>query len=191
MEPPAWMAPATGAVAFGTCCAMVGLYVYGGTLPETHEARVRAEVDVPVERAWALATDFGGRAAWRPNVARVERLGDVKRPDQGPDAPDSQVWREHDQGDDRFDLIVLDATPPHLVLATARPEDVGMAAEWTWTVTGASGRSVIEVKETGKIRNQLVRGWWSLSAGPYAAIGPDLEAFVRALGEDRPRIERD
>jgi uncharacterized protein YndB with AHSA1/START domain len=181
MEPPRWLAPLTGAIAFGSSAAMVGVYAYGLSLPEEHAATVRAEIPVPAEQVWALLTDLKKRATWRPHVAKVGRIEDVSG---------HEVWRELDAREARFDFIVLENAFPRLTYATARPEDIGMSAEWTWTVTPQGDHAVVEVHETGRIENQLVRAWWGIEAGPYQGIEPDLRGFATALGSPDVPIER-
>jgi hypothetical protein len=179
MQPPQWLAPLTGIFAFGSCLALVGVHVYGRSLPEQHVASARAELSVSADQAWDLLIDHQRRTEWRRNVVRVGRIEDVDG---------HQVWRELDRGEDRFDFIVLALERPKLVYATARPQDIGMSAEWTWTVEDRGGHAVVEVTEVGSIRNELVRGWWGLFAGPHSGIEPDLEAFARALGAEA-RVE--
>jgi hypothetical protein len=176
MEAPAWLAPVTGALALGTAGAMVALHSYGASLPEEHRATATAEIPVSAERAWALLSDHRRRPEWRPNVARAGRLDDVSG---------LPLWRELDHGGDRFDFVVLEEQPPELRLAVARPEDIGMSAEWTWTVEPLGPeRARVSVTEVGRIENLLVRGWWGLTVGPWGGIEPDLVGFARALGAE-------
>jgi Polyketide cyclase / dehydrase and lipid transport len=181
-ELPRFLAPITGAVAVATCAAMVGLHLYGDSLPARHVARVVAEVPVPPEQAWALLSDLSRRPEWRPHVLHA-----VNVQAEGP----QQVWLEQDEDGDRFEFVVVSADPMTLSTATARPDDIGMYAEWTWSVApGPAGTSIVTAVEDGAIRNVLVRGWWSLRVGPYAGVEADLRALVRHLGGDEAAVRR-
>lgn len=181
-ELPSFLAPLTGALAFASCAAMVALHLYGASLPDRHVAQVVAEIPVPADQAWALLSAFDRRAEWRPNVTVIGRMDA-----DGPNA----VWTEVDIYEDRFDFVVVSAEPMTLVLATARPDDIGMYAEWRWSIapTGAGG-ALVTAREEGRIENDLVRGWWALRTGPYAGIEPDLRAFVAELGGDPGLVRR-
>lgn len=181
-ELPTVLAPLTGALAFVTCGAMVGLHLYGSSLPDRHAAEVVASVPVPPDAAWTLLSDLRRRPEWRGHVVSI-----AQAPVDGP----TQVWIEQDRAGDHFDFAVVRNEPRTLVIATARPEDIGMYAEWTWTITPSDGGgSVITAREEGAVRNVLVRGWWSLRVGPYAGVEPDLRAFVSALGADPALVHR-
>ncbi|MEQ1506191.1 MAG: SRPBCC family protein [Myxococcota bacterium] len=175
---PEWLAPATGVVALGSGVALVGLYAYGRSVPETHHTEVHATIPEAPDAAWALAVDWKQRPTWRPDVARIGEIDDIAgRP----------TWRELDPGGDRFDFSIETEVRPTLVLVAARPEDLGMEVRWTWTIEPAPGATGeegtrITIAEDASIDNELFRGWWALTVGPYAAIEPDLAAFTAALG---------
>lgn len=171
-ELPTLLAPATGVIAFGTCLAMVGLHLYGASLPRQHVAQVEVEVPASPDEVWALLSDPSRRPEWRPRVVAATEV----------DAA-AHVWTEIDTSEDRFDFVVVSAEPRTFVMATARPEDIGMYAEWRWTVTpGPDGGSRITAREEGAIKNDLVRGYWALWTGPYAGIEPDLKGLAERLG---------
>lgn len=175
MDAPGWLAPFTGLVALGTSLSLVGVYAYGERTPEAHDVRVRATYTVPADAVWALLVDMERRPTWRPNVDRIGRITD----EQG-----RPTWRELDPGGDRFDFEVVEEARPRLVLAVARPEDLGMTASWEYTVAPAGSGSTLDVREQGSLENPFFRGWWWLTTGPYAGIEPDLEAIGRVLGSE-------
>jgi uncharacterized protein YndB with AHSA1/START domain len=180
VDAPAWLAPLTGLVALGTSLVLTGIYAYGTSLPEEHHATVRGELGASADEVWALLSDMEQRPKWRPQVDRIGKLKDENG---------KPSWRELDPGGDRFDFVVLEDEPPKLVLAVARPEDLGMTATWEFEVQPAGTGSVVTVTEHGALDNPFFRGWWWLRTGPYAGIEPDLRALAGALGSE-VRIER-
>lgn len=175
MDAPAWLAPFTGIVALGTSLFLVSIYVYGETLPPEHHVTVRATMSAPADDVWALLTDMEQRPRWRPHVDRIVKL---------PDEQGVPSWRELDPGGDRFDFLVVEDQRPRLVLAVARPEDLGMTATWEFTVEPAGSGSVLTVTEHGGLDNPFFRGWWWFRTGPYAGIEPDLRSLGAVLGSD-------
>jgi uncharacterized protein YndB with AHSA1/START domain len=175
MEAPGWLAPFTGIVALGTSLSLVAVYMFGLSRPEAHEATVRAALSVPADDVWALLTDMEQRPRWRPKVERIGKLDDEKG---------LPSWRELDPRGNRFDFLVVEQQRPRLVLAVARPEDLGMTATWQFTVEPAGTGSVVTVTENGALDNPFFRGWWWMTTGPYAGIEPDLRALGEVLGAE-------
>lgn len=175
MAPPNWLAPLTGGVSLATCFGLVGVYAYGRAQPADHASTVTAEVPAGPDEVMALLTAFDRRPEWRPHVERIARIADGEggRP----------VWRELDPSGDRFDFVVAEVGADTLSLHTAHPEDIGMVATWTWTVTPGEGRgSRITLTERGTVDNEFFRGYWALADGQYRAIEEDLAALSAALG---------
>jgi hypothetical protein len=181
-EAPRWLAPASGTVALGFGVGLVAFYTWGRAIPAHHVATVVAEVPVDPNTVGALLSDIERRPSWRPGVTRIGRVEDT--------SDGRAVWRELGPGGDRFDFVVLEAQPERLVIETARPEDIGMRAMWTWTVEAHGAGSRIALTEDGSVDNELFRGVWTVTDGPWEAIERDLDAFVRALGVDAPEVAR-
>lgn len=175
MEAPGFIAPLTGVVALGSALSLFGVYAYGTSKPDEHHATVSATFSASADDVWALLADFEERPRWRPRVTRIARL-----PDEG----GKEIWRELDAGDDRFDFVVVEDQRPRLVLAVARPEDLGMTATWEFTVEPNGQGSVVTVAERADIDNPFFRGWWWLTTGPWAGIEPDLRALGATLGSE-------
>ena len=190
MEVPRWLAPLSGVVAIGAGIGLVGIWTWGASLPEEHTATVRARIPVDADTVWALVSDPTRRPEWVEGVARVVE-GEVDG---------VHAWRQVDPTGDRFDFRIVEDHRPTLVIATARAEDLGMAARWTWTVEpvdGASGDGArgfgateVTLTEAGSIPNPLFRANWQLRRGPYVIVESDLRSLAEALGAPGIEIER-
>ena len=174
MEVPRWLAPLSGVVAIGAGIGLVGIWTWGASLPEEHTATVRARIPVDADTVWALVSDPTRRPEWVERVARVVE-GEVDG---------VHAWRQVDPTGDRFDFRIVEDRRPTLVIATARAEDLGMAARWTWTVEPADGATDVTLTEVGSIPNPLFRANWQLRRGPYVIIESDLRSLAEALGVD-------
>lgn len=180
MDAPGWLAPVTGTLAMATGLGLVGVYAFGLSVPAEHHVAVRTHVDVPPNEVQSLLVDFPRRPEWRPYVTRIGRVDDT---------PQGQpVWRELDRGGDRFDFTVVAVGPGEVVLATARPDDIGIRATWTWTIAPENGGTAITLTEDGAVDNPFFRGYWALADGPWEAIEEDLGAFAAMLGGAAPIV---
>jgi hypothetical protein len=167
LEAPRWLAPLSGVVAMAA-----GLALAGGT--------VRARLPVDDDVVWALVSDPRRRPEWVEHVVKVVE-GQV-------DAV--HAWRQVDAKGDRFDFRVVEERRPVLVVATARTEDLGMAARWTWRVEDDGGGTLVTVTEEGTIPNPFYRASWQLRRGPYVIVESDLRGLAAALGAPDIAVER-
>jgi uncharacterized protein YndB with AHSA1/START domain len=172
VEVPSWLAPLSGVLAIGAGFGLVGLWLWGESLPEEHTATIRARIPADSDRVWALVSDPTRRPEWVEHVVKVVE-GEVDG---------VHAWRQVDPGGDRFDFRVVEADRPVLVIATARTEDLGMEARWTWTVEPADGATDVTLTEVGAVTNPLFRAMWRLRRGPYVVIESDLRSLSAALG---------
>lgn len=171
-----WLAPLVGVIAIGSAVAVVAVYAFGETLGVTHDATVATVVPGAPEAVFAALAEPSARREWAPHVARVGRVED---------APDGRsTWRELDEHDDRFEFVVVSDTFPTFEIAAAKPEEIGMAATWTWTVAPSGSATEVRLRERGDIANPLFRGVWGLRTGAYGQIERDLGAFGRYVGGD-------
>jgi hypothetical protein len=181
VEAPGWLAPLSGVVAMGVGVGLVALWTWGSSLPEAHTGTVRARLPVDDDVVWALVSDPLRRPEWVEHVAKVVE-GEVDG---------VHAWRQVDPSGDRFDFRVVEERRPELVIATARTEDLGMAARWTWTVEDdGGGGTLVTVTEEGTVPNPFYRAGWQLRRGPYVVIESDLRGLAAALGAPGVAIER-
>jgi hypothetical protein len=169
-----WLAPLVGAIAISTALVVVGVYAWGLSVPERHLVTVSAVVPRDAEAAFAVVADPAERPRWAPQVARIGRVDD--------DPGGRRVWRELDETGDRFEFSIVSDAFPTVVLTATRPEEIGMTATWTWTVSPADGGARVTLTEDATIRNPLFRGVWALRTGPWAQVEGDLSALARHLG---------
>lgn len=171
-----WLAPVSGALAMGLAGAWVGVYAYGSAVPERHRAEAVLRLATPPDRVWALVGDPGRRPEWHADIARIGRIEDRDgRP----------VWRQLDQEDDRFDLWVVASEPPRqVVLEIADPDQIGLEARWTWTLSPvASGGTEVRLVQEGAVDNPVWRGVWALRFGPYHVVESELTGLATFFGE--------
>jgi uncharacterized protein YndB with AHSA1/START domain len=177
-----WLAPLTGGIAVTVSVVLVAIYAYGESLPIGHEASVVREVRAPPEVVWALLSAPERRPEWAPGVDRIGRVDDLGG---------EPVWRELDASNDRFEFVVEEARYPTFRYRTAKPEDVGIDATWTWTLEPRPTGTRLTLRVEGEVENTLYRGIWALRDGPEAAIRQDLDAFAaRVDGRGPPEAER-
>jgi len=168
------LAMATGVFTGAVVLSVFGLYVFGNSRPEGHEVAGEVELAVPPEAVYALLSDYERRPDWRPRVARIGRIAD--------DGEGRQVWRELDEGDDRFDFKVLEeVSGQRVVLTTASPDQIGYDATWSFSVAPRGSGSVLTVEEQGEVDNPLWRGIFYLRTGPWSTVEQELTMVADAL----------
>jgi hypothetical protein len=176
-----WVAPASGAVMATIFLTLVGLYAYGVSKPEAYVTEGSVELSASPEQVMALLVDFPRRPEWRPGVARIGRIDD--------DPNGRAVWRELDQGDDRFDFVVVEQGPNRLVLGTASVDQVGVDTTWTFEVLPApSGHARVRLTSRGVVDHPLYRGLFWLRSGPTASTKAELSWLGVAIDGKEPTL---
>ena len=171
----------SGVFTMGLVGSVIGTYVYGSSQPEEHEVLAYVDVPVSVDEAYALLSDMEARPGWRPRVERIGRIHD--------DETGREVWRELDHGGDRFDIKVMERTPPReVVFATASPEQIGYDAVWTWSLQAEDGGSRVALREVGVIDNPLWRGVFYLRSHPEETVLDELTLFSAHFGGGAPWV---
>ncbi len=175
----AWIAPLSGAVAVAVAGGWVALYLYGRAVPAEGVLERSVVAQAPIEEVWALLSDPSRRPEWHPDVRAIARVED---------RDGHAVWREVDEGGDRFDWLVVESTAPRrFVVEAADPEQLGIEARWTWDLAEEGDGTRVTLTERSRIANPVWRGAYVLRYGADAAVEAELDALRAAVTGDGTR----
>lgn len=144
-----------------------GLYVYGTTAPESHEASGSRTINAPVGDVFALKHDPRRATEWRDDVAEIRYF---ENHGEG-----IVSWTEVWTDGNRFDFRVVEyARNKRLKI---RINDVSDYFNGTWTCDfeEEDGGTLVTITENGNIPNPFIRALHRLSANPAEPLTKRLD----------------
>ncbi|MEX0891060.1 MAG: SRPBCC family protein [Gemmatimonadota bacterium] len=159
----------------GSILGLFGLVVLTGLLlPAGHTAAVAGTYRASPEAVWHAVTDLDGLAAWRPDVDRVERLGET----------DGLLrWREHNQYG-AVTYQALEAVPGRRFAARIVDEDLPYGGTWTWLFEPAEGGTRLTIVEEGQVYNPIFRTLSRFVFGHHRTLEAYHELLATHLGQE-------
>jgi len=156
---------------------VLGLFFYGGSVPDRHVASVSARYAQPPEALWAALTDVMRFPEWRGDLKSVELLTDVDG---------HRRWREvGDWGTLTFEVI--ESEPPRR-LATAilyaADEKPDFSGSWIFELSPDGAGTRLTITEDGRIHNQIFRGLAATVMGYQSTQERYLKALGKTFGEE-------
>jgi hypothetical protein len=146
--------------------ALLVVFLFGLTRPETHVARTRARYSASPEVLWAALVDVERWPEWNPDVEAVERLPDR---DGHPVVNVVGAW-----GAAATELAVVE--PPTRLTTVMDAGD--FSGSWSYELEpAAGGGTLLTVTEEGSVGSPLLRALMLFHDNHAAAA-----AFHRALG---------
>lgn len=144
----------------------------GGQLPAEHQVRLAVEFNAPIERVWALLSDFKDQPRWR------EGLTGVNQAEPG-------LWAE-DYGGRILALETTRFEPPHLLERRIADAEHPFQGLWRFELDAEEQRTRLVLTEEASIENRLYR-FLAHGLGDYEQT---LRAYVSDLeGELGPARE--
>jgi hypothetical protein len=167
-----------GLLAIATAVALV----IASRLPEQHTATRSIRLKQKPADVYATVADFGSANSWRPDVKRVEMLGNM----------DGRLrFREHSGNGDVTYEVVEDVPGQRLVTRIVE-RDLGYSGSWTYLFEPSSEGTTVRITENGAVPNLLFRFMSRYVFGHTATIDAYLKALARRFGENaRPESTRD
>lgn len=145
----------------------------GSRLPEAHLAVSTAEFRAPADSVWAVISDIGAGAAWRPEVDKVER---------GADQNGNPVWVETGPtGSLPYEVVALE--PPRRMVTRIADPDLPFGGTWTYTVEPLPAGAQLTLEERGEIYHPLFRVFARFVFGYHSSMDGYLTAVGERLGE--------
>ena len=127
--------------------AVVAVLVIGSLLPKRHEATRSAVLKGPPADVYRVLTDFEAAPKWRPDVKRVELLGD---------AGGRLRFREHgEHGAVTYEVVRQ--TPGELLETRIVDEDLGYSGSWTYALAPDPDGTRLTITERGEVPNVVFR----------------------------------
>lgn len=165
-----WIGIAVAAIA-----ALVAIVVIvGALLPKGHVASRRVRLAAPPDRVFAIISDVGATASWRPDISRVDMLP----------AEDGKTMFREQSGRDAITYRVESIQAPRRM--QVRIADRGLPFGGTWTYELApdgSGGTELTITERGEVYNPVFRFMSRFVFSHYATIDRYLHALGVKLGE--------
>lgn len=169
--------------------------IAGGLVAREHQIVRTVALAAPPAAVFATIADLEAMSAWRPEVARVERVPDAPDGDDAFGGDDASKVDDASDADDASGAdglpatyrelgvrgavtwTVVEAHPPARL--TLRIEGAGPGFEGTWVfdVASASAGTRLTITERGEIENPLFRFLSRFVVG----YGNGLDAYVAAL----------
>jgi uncharacterized protein YndB with AHSA1/START domain len=155
--------------------------VAGSLLPRDHVAQVSLEVTAPQDRVWALVSDVGGTARWRPDISEVQM-----RP-----AVSGRVRFVEQTGGRPMPFEIVSQEPPARQVTRVVDDGLPFGGTWTWELAPAGGGTRLTITEAGFIRNPIFRLMSRLFFPPTGTMEKYLRALAAELGDSaEPRVLR-
>jgi uncharacterized protein YndB with AHSA1/START domain len=149
------------------------VWVVGSLLPRDHLSQMAIELVAPPDRVWALVSDVGGTARWRPEVKQVEI-----QPAAGGRVRFVETTR---QGATPFE-IVSQESPTRQVIRVV-DDGLPFGGTWTWDLTRAGTGTRIMISEAGFIKNPVFRVVSRTFFPPTRVMNAYLRALAKELEE--------
>lgn len=150
------------------------LITVGLFLPRDHAVASRARFAASPDSVWAVISDLGNAASWRPDVKRMERL---------PDRNGHAAWLEVGQtGSLPYEVVEWD--PPRRLAVRIDDPSLPFGGTWTYTIEPAGGGTDFTIVERGTIRNALFRALARFVFGYHSTLDGYLRALGTRLGEE-------
>jgi uncharacterized protein YndB with AHSA1/START domain len=156
---------------------VLGLFFYGGTVPEHHVAVVSARFAQPPAAVWDALTDVTRFPEWRSDLATVEQL-----PAEGT----HRRWRE--TGDfGTLTIEVVESDPPRRLATTllfAADEGPDFTGSWIWDLRPEGTGTLVTLTEDGRIHNRIFRALAHTVMGYQSTQEKYLRDLGRRLGDE-------
>lgn len=157
-------------VAFALAPALV--YLWGRSMPETHEVSERVVVRAPPEKVFALLTDVRAIPRWRKTVRAVDLVASEPR----------VRFREHGaQGALELE-IEEQVAPSKLALRTAGVRSMVFEGSWTYELEAEGEGTRVTLTERGVLRSPFARVFARYVIGPRTHVERTLAALAKRLG---------
>lgn len=157
--------------------AVGAAFVIGSALPATHEASRSARIETPRQAIFDVLNAPGNYPDWRPDVQRIELLGDDRFREYG--AEEAVTFKIAE----RFE-------PARLVIAVDDPEQP-FTGTWTFDLQpeGAQGEFTrIRITERGEVAHPIYRAMARVMMSPAEGLEQYLRNLGRRFGQE-VRIE--
>jgi uncharacterized protein YndB with AHSA1/START domain len=168
-------------IAGGLVGIVLVMMAVGSALPSGHVAQMAIDLAAPRERVWALISDVGGTARWRPEVKSIEL--------QPPAGGRVRFVERTGSGATPFEVMSQEAPARQVV----RVVDDGLpfGGTWTWELEPAGAGTRLTVTEDGFVRNPVFRVMSRLFFPPTGTMNTYLRSLARELGEStEPHVLR-
>ena len=160
----------------GVSLVVIGLIgaviLVGLALPKGHTATSRVTVPAARDAVWEVLTDFQNRAAWRPDVKKIEHRDDV---DGKP------AWTEHN----KFGTLpmFLEATDePSRMVTRIIDEGMPFGGSWTYELREIEGGTDVRITEDGVVYNPIFRFMSRFIMGHHGTMDGFLKNLTRKFG---------
>jgi uncharacterized protein YndB with AHSA1/START domain len=146
----------------------------GSRLPKTHIAASRIRLPAPPEDIWAVLTDFGGHAEWRPGLKKVEL---------GPDIDGLPSWYEVCASNLKVHFRVVESKPPRRLVTRLVGDKLPLTGSWVYELTATPEGTELVVTEQDRIFSPFFRFLTRFVVNHHAVMDVFLIALARAFGE--------
>jgi uncharacterized protein YndB with AHSA1/START domain len=163
-----------GVAAGAFALALLALLGYGAMLPEEHTFVRAMQLAQPPEVVFAALADFRGHPAWRPDVARLERL---------PDRDGKPAWRITDRHNVSMLMVVEEARAPQKLALRFSDESGPAEVQWEFIVGPIPGGSLVTLREKSRMKNSFYRAVNRLFFGTKFA-DDFLRHLARKFGQE-------
>jgi hypothetical protein len=144
----------------------------GACLPKAHRSSRSAEFKAPPGVVWAALTNVSAFPEWRPDVKKVEILGNAAAP----------KWREEGaNGSITYEQVEASA-PNRLVTRIADPS-LPFGGTWTFQIVPAGSGSYVTITENGEVYNVFFRFLSRFVFGHASSINAYLNSLGHKFGE--------
>lgn len=149
------------------------LAIVGMMLPRDHLARMSITLRTDPARVWALVSDVGATARWRPEITAVEPR---------PAVDGRERFVEVDRhGRTPFEVVTRE--PPRRQIVRVVDEGMPFGGTWTYDLAPSGTGTSLTISEAGFIRNPIFRVMSRIAFPPTATMDAYLRALAIELGE--------
>jgi uncharacterized protein YndB with AHSA1/START domain len=146
----------------------------GTMLPRDHLATMSITLRAEPARVWALVSDVGGTARWRPDVKAVEAQTPVEGRERF-----VEVGRH---GRTPFEVVFRE--PPGRQVVRVLDDGMPFGGTWTYELAPSGEGTRLTISEAGFIRNPVFRVMSRIAFPPTATMDAYLRALAAELGEN-------
>lgn len=120
----------------------------GAMLPIKHVASRTIQLNSPVNKVWAMITNYADMPKWRQELRKVEML-------RGADG--QEIWQEFENATESLDFETIEQVDRQRLVRKIVGDRSDFGGTWTFELVENDGKTTLTITENGEVYNILFR----------------------------------
>lgn len=164
-------------LAIAVLVIVLGVYITGSLLPETHVVSRSITLSQTQEKVWDLITDNTKMKEWNPDMSDIRRLPDSKE--------GNEVWRFEDKSRHYMVVESVEKTSPSHLTNHITETDYPFGGDWIFDLeTTEDGKTKLTLTEKGTVSSPFCRFFTHFIMGYDKGVKMFLENVAKKFNEE-------